>query len=218
MSRLSNKCSFTLIARFVRCVLPRQYVRPSLQNATPIRRWCLWLEMILDPIFFGIVCYGLFGGITDVPVPHMQWVRSPPWEGTWYRDSILKTARKAPILWFHARCNRCDSRGILWAFVFGSKTDASLRPLSPSPWRPHPHCSIYACFWICVQFFSQVAPQFFGRHNSPSNLVEPWYPPPRDAANHTFWKGTGPLRAPPKRGEVTQESKNDRETPHPSHS
>ena len=41
---------------------------------------------------------------------------------------------------------------------------------------PHPHCSVYNCFSIFVQFFPDVAPHFLSAHDPPSNLAEPLYP------------------------------------------
>ena len=53
---------------------------------------------------------------------------------------------------------------------------AHLSPESTVPVHSHPHRSLNNCFSISVQFFSQVAPHFFGQHESPSNLAKSRYP------------------------------------------
>jgi len=53
---------------------------------------------------------------------------------------------------------------------------ANLRPESNVPIHPQPHRSLADYFSISMQFFPQVAPHFFGQHDSPSNLAESRYP------------------------------------------
>jgi len=69
-----------------------------------------------------------------------------------------------------------DSKGILWAFVFGFRTAqiCALSQLSVCSHLPTVH-SVLNCRFPC-NFFPQVAPHFSGQHNSPSNLAESRYP------------------------------------------
>jgi len=57
---------------------------------------------------------------------------------------------------------------------------------------PHPHCSLYNYISISVQFFSDVAPHFLSAYDSPSNLAESRYPPPRGGFLFTMFPDQEP--------------------------
>ena len=62
---------------------------------------------------------------------------------------------------FHAERNTCDSKNILWAFVFSFRTCANFGSLSWCPQRPHHHRSLYNYLSICVHFFHECPLNFF---------------------------------------------------------
>jgi len=91
-----------------------------------------------------------------------------------YRDSLVKTARQVPIVaqggpsWAQYMWQQRQS----WSVCARFQDWAHLWSETTVPMHPHSHRALADHFSISVQFFPQVALDFFCQHYSPSNLAE----------------------------------------------
>jgi len=132
-------------------------------NKNPyLKSWCRSLSGALRLRVYGCV---LFSGVSCLFQTSFQ-------RGN--QDSLLETSREAVTIvpkctlsWAQQMWQQWHSLSVcIWL-----QDCANLRLESTVRVLPHPHRSPNNCFSISVQFFPQVAPHFFGQHDSPSNLA-----------------------------------------------